>query len=112
MPFYSMLSTQGKYGEADPLYLRVIDVMEKALGPDHPNVAVCLHNRALLLGEQVRDLFVSGSEVFFLALLFLRRWAWYVSEYILTNTSEDKKLLRSINCVPRIISLKALLMVK
>lgn len=52
-PDPSMLSTQGKYAEADPLYLRVIGVMEKALGPDHPNVAICLHNRALLLGEQV-----------------------------------------------------------
>ena len=44
---------QGKYAEADSLYLRVIDMMEKALGPDHPNIGVCLHNRALLSGEYV-----------------------------------------------------------
>eukprot|EP00752_Nemacystus_decipiens_P014758 g13139.t2 len=48
------LKEQGKYAEADPIYVRVIEAMEKALGPDHPNVALCLHNRTLLLSEQGR----------------------------------------------------------
>ncbi|CAN0601310.1 unnamed protein product, partial [Ectocarpus sp. 12 AP-2014] len=38
--------TQGKYDEADPLYLRAIEIGEKTLGPDHPDLATRLNNRA------------------------------------------------------------------
>lgn len=48
-----MLSTQGKYAEADPLYLRAIGIEEKHLGPDHPSLASSLANRANLLQAQV-----------------------------------------------------------
>ncbi|CAN0458451.1 unnamed protein product, partial [Scytosiphon promiscuus] len=34
----------GKYDEADPLYLRAIEIEEKTLGPDHPSVATSLNN--------------------------------------------------------------------
>ena len=30
---------QGRYGEAEPLYKRALAICEKALGPDHPDVA-------------------------------------------------------------------------
>ena len=40
---------QGKYAEAEPLYARAIEIWEKALGPEHPNVATVLNNRAGLL---------------------------------------------------------------
>lgn len=45
---------QGKYAEADPLYLRAIEMLEKGLGPEHPNVGSALTNRAALLAAQVR----------------------------------------------------------
>ena len=45
---------QGKYDEADPLYLRAIEIGEKTLGPDHPDLATRLNNRARLLESQVR----------------------------------------------------------
>ena len=32
-------STQGRYAEAEPLYKRALAIQEKALGPDHPDVA-------------------------------------------------------------------------
>jgi Tetratricopeptide repeat len=35
---------QGRYGEAEPLYLRSLAIREKALGPDHPDVATVLNN--------------------------------------------------------------------
>ena len=40
---------QGKYEEADPLYLRAVAIGEKTLGPDHPTLATTLNNRAGLL---------------------------------------------------------------
>ena len=40
---------QGKLDEADPLYLRVIEIGEKTLGPNHPDLATRLNNRAGLL---------------------------------------------------------------
>ncbi|CAN0084074.1 unnamed protein product, partial [Ectocarpus fasciculatus] len=43
---------QGKYAEAGPLCVRAFDIWERALGPDHPHLAVSLGNRALLLGNQ------------------------------------------------------------
>lgn len=48
------MHTQDKYEEADPLHLRAIEIVEKARGPHHPDLATCLHNRAGLLKTQVR----------------------------------------------------------
>ena len=45
---------QGKYNEAEPLYERSQAIREKVLGPEHPDVAQSLNNRALLLKAQVR----------------------------------------------------------
>ncbi|CAN0500846.1 unnamed protein product, partial [Ectocarpus sp. 8 AP-2014] len=44
--------TQCDYTEADPLYLRAIEIGEKALGPDHPDIATRLNRRAGLLRLQ------------------------------------------------------------
>ena len=40
--------------EAEPLYKRALAVREKALGPDHPDVANSLENYAALLRETGR----------------------------------------------------------
>ena len=45
---------QGKFDEADPLYLRAIEIGEKTLGPDFPDLAAMLNNRAVLLKAQLR----------------------------------------------------------
>ena len=47
-------TAQGKLEEAAPLYKRAVAVWEKALGPDHPQVATGLNNQALLLKKMVR----------------------------------------------------------
>ena len=44
---------QGDYTGAKPLYGRAIAIDEKALGPDHPDLATDLNNLALLLSAQV-----------------------------------------------------------
>ena len=44
---------QGRLDEADPLFERSLAIWEKVLGPDHPNVAASLNNRAELLQAQV-----------------------------------------------------------
>ena len=41
-----LLWAQGKYDEAEPLYRRAIEIGEKALGKDHPNVAIRYNNLA------------------------------------------------------------------
>ena len=40
------LFEQGRYPEAEPLLKRSLAILEKALGPDHPNVAASLYNLA------------------------------------------------------------------
>ncbi len=46
---------QGKYPEAEPLYQRALAIWEKALGPEHPNVATVLENYAALLRQMNRN---------------------------------------------------------
>ncbi len=45
---------QGKYADAEPLYLRALAIVEKALGPEHPDVAASLNNLAALYHTQGR----------------------------------------------------------
>ncbi len=45
---------QGNYAEAAPLYQRSLAILEKALGPEHPNVAQSLENYAALLRKTGR----------------------------------------------------------
>jgi tetratricopeptide (TPR) repeat protein len=35
---------QGKYSEAEPLYLRAIQILEKVLGSEHPNTVTVRQN--------------------------------------------------------------------
>jgi tetratricopeptide (TPR) repeat protein len=44
----SFIVIKGQYGKADPLYGRALAIREKALGPEHPDVAVSLNNMASL----------------------------------------------------------------
>ena len=46
---------QGKYAEAEPLYKRSLAISEKALGPEHPDVATSLENMALLYRDTNRE---------------------------------------------------------
>ncbi|CAB1096777.1 unnamed protein product [Ectocarpus sp. CCAP 1310/34] len=43
---------QGKYDAAEPLYVRSLAIREKVYGPDHPEVATSLNNRAEFLRHQ------------------------------------------------------------
>ena len=43
------LMLAGDYAGAEPLYRRALAIDEKALGPDHPGVAIDLNNLAALL---------------------------------------------------------------
>lgn len=45
---------QGKYTEAELLHERLQALREKVLGPEHPDVAASLNNRAFLLMGKVR----------------------------------------------------------
>ena len=48
------MAAQGHYEDAKPLFERSLALREKALGPDHPDVASSLNNLAVLLDNQVR----------------------------------------------------------
>jgi tetratricopeptide (TPR) repeat protein len=41
----------GAYAKAEPLYQRALAIIEKALGPEHPDTAVSLNNLAFLYDE-------------------------------------------------------------
>ena len=47
--------TQGNYAQAEPLYKRSLAIYEKALGPEHPDVAMSLENYTRLLRKMDRD---------------------------------------------------------
>jgi len=46
------LYQQGKYDEAIPLVKRILEIREKALGPNHPDVAASFNNLAELYRRQ------------------------------------------------------------
>jgi len=48
------LEQAGKYAQATPLAQQLVAIYEKALGPDHPNVAMALNNLAGLYDDQGR----------------------------------------------------------
>ena len=50
----ALYRAQGRYAEAEPLYRRSLAIEEKALGPDHPDLAISLHNIAGLYRAQGR----------------------------------------------------------
>ncbi|CAN0313798.1 unnamed protein product, partial [Hapterophycus canaliculatus] len=47
-----LFNIQGKYTQAEPLYEKSQAIQEKVLGPEHPDVATMLNNRAELLRAQ------------------------------------------------------------
>lgn len=46
--------SQGKYGDAEPIYRRSMEIMEATLGRDHPEYSTNLNNLAVVLEMQVR----------------------------------------------------------
>ncbi|TYT71706.1 tetratricopeptide repeat protein, partial [Microcystis aeruginosa KLA2] len=43
-----MYRSQGRYPEAEPLYLEALDLIKRLLGDNHPGVATSLNNLAEL----------------------------------------------------------------
>ena len=50
----ALYRNQGRYTDAEPLYKRSLAIWEKALGPEHPDVALGLNNLAALYRNQGR----------------------------------------------------------
>ena len=50
----SILANQGHQDEAESKLQRVLDIREKALGLDHPDVALALHNLGFIYNAQGR----------------------------------------------------------
>ena len=50
----ALYKAQSHYAEAEPLHKRALAIMEKALGPEHPDVATSLENYAALLRQTAR----------------------------------------------------------
>ena len=55
----ALLQAKGDYAGAEPLYRRALAIDEKALGSDHPGLAIDLNNLALLLQAKGDD---AGAE--------------------------------------------------
>ncbi len=49
-----LYTDMGRYAEAEPLHQRSLAIREKALGPEHPEVATSLENYAALLRQTAR----------------------------------------------------------
>ena len=50
----SCIESQGRYAEAEPLYKRSLAIVEKALGPDHPDVGTVAQQPRRLYRSQGR----------------------------------------------------------
>ena len=63
--------SQGKYEEAEPLYLQALELTRKLLGEEHPNVASSLNNLAGLYMSQGR--YEEAEPLYLQALELLRK---------------------------------------
>ncbi|WP_375506187.1 tetratricopeptide repeat protein, partial [uncultured Nostoc sp.] len=52
--FFTSNSGQGRYNEAEPLYIQALALRHKLLGEEHPDVAQSLNNLAGLYNSQGR----------------------------------------------------------
>ena len=69
---------QGRYGEAEPVLERCQAIDEKALGPDHPDLASTLYSRAYLMVRQVSAIGIAGGG----SLDRVKRHAWAVCDVV------------------------------
>ena len=44
--------SQGRYGEAEPLYQETVEIMVEALGRQHPNAQTCIQNLIVFYRNQ------------------------------------------------------------
>jgi tetratricopeptide (TPR) repeat protein len=42
----TLYTEQGRYDEAEPLYLEILEIQRRVLGDDHPDTAIFLYNLA------------------------------------------------------------------
>jgi tetratricopeptide (TPR) repeat protein len=66
-----LYESQGRYSEAEPFYLRSLEIRERQLGADHPDVATTLNNLAELYKSQGR---YSEAEPLYLRSLEIYEW--------------------------------------
>ncbi|WP_290599505.1 tetratricopeptide repeat protein [Anabaena sp. AL93] len=62
--------SQGRYNDAEPLYLQSLDILKRQLGDDHPHVATSLNNLAALYKAQGR---YNDAEPLYLQSLDIRK---------------------------------------
>ena len=66
-----MLQAQGRYSEAEPLFRDALEIREKQLGPEHPDVASSLNNLAGLL--QVQGKYAEAEPLYLRASVILEK---------------------------------------
>src|SRR5713101_2994948 len=63
--------TQRKYAQAEPLYQRVLKLLEQTIGPDHPTLATTLNNLAVVYEAQ--DKYGEAAPLYQRALALIER---------------------------------------
>ena len=80
---------QGKYKEAEPLYLRAVEIKEKALGRNHPDVAEALNDLAVLYRREGK---YKEAEPLYLRALAVKEQAYGKDHLSVAQTLNDLAL--------------------
>ncbi len=51
----NLYKNQGKYEEAEPLYIQALEIVERVLGENHPNTVTIRNNLEDLRAKQQQD---------------------------------------------------------
>ncbi|OUL28469.1 tetratricopeptide repeat protein, partial [Nostoc sp. 106C] len=86
-----LYDSQGRYSEAEPLYLQALSLKRRLLGEEHPSVATSLNNLAGLYDSQGR---YSEAEPLYLQALGIRERQLGVNHPKTVNVRENLAYLR------------------
>lgn len=87
-----MYYSQGKYGEADALYMSAVKITKRSLGPDHPQLAAIMSEQADLYRRDVRIYLYGISAVFSVQTQIGKRHVYDRPSCIVLRVTTEKRM--------------------